>query len=154
MAWQCLEPQQPTKTTLPSSEESGLAERQPRVMVIDQSRTMRAVAKAMLVKTYEVIEADSGELALEMLASMHVEAIMCQGTLPGTTGIELWRQLVADPALRDVPVLLLAAEVDPELEKAARDAGAWAVLPKRFDSAKLLDTLGRALRAGESRNAG
>ncbi len=59
--------------------------------------------------------------------------------LPGMSGLDLLRVLRAEPS--DVPVILITARHDPDLDHQARELGAAKLFYKPFDTADLLATL-------------
>lgn len=84
------------------------------VLVIDDDEDLRLLARISLAgHGIEVLEAASGETALEMLATVDPppEAIMLDVRLPGIDGYEVRRRLAADERLRDIPVLLFSAHL-------------------------------------------
>ena len=139
-------------TAAPSASE--LQAHAPKVLVVDESRTMRALLRTILSEHYDVVEASSGLEALRVLEATTVRAVVCQGTIQGPAGGELWKQIATHPECAGLPVILLAAEVSPNLQAAARSAGAFALLPKRLDSSVLLDTLRAAVGADTSQKLG
>jgi light-regulated signal transduction histidine kinase (bacteriophytochrome) len=58
---------------------------------------------------YDVIAAASGEDALALLAAQNVDAILLDRMMPGLSGQETCRRIKANPAWRDIPLLLLTA---------------------------------------------
>ena len=64
--------------------------------------------------------------------------------MPGMSGIELQRQLVADH--REVPVIFITAHGDEDIRAQALKSGAEAVLIKPFTEEALLNTIHAALR--------
>ncbi len=147
----CVSPAAPDRgaeTLAPSNSE--LQSRSPKVLIVDESRTMRALLRAILGDHYDVVEASSGEEARRVLEATAIQAVVCQGTIQGPSGTELWKEIGAEAEWEGLPVILLAAEVSPKLQAAVRAAGAFAVLPKRLDSSALLDTLRAAVGVGTS----
>jgi serine/threonine-protein kinase len=151
----CVSPAAPDReveTEVPSASE--LQPRPPKVLVVDESRTMRALLRTILGAHYDVVEASSGEEALRVLEAAGVRAVVCQGTIQGSSGTELWKEIGSQPLWRGLPLILLAAEVNPKLQAAVRAAGAFALLPKRLDSSALLDTLRAAIGPDAERKMG
>ncbi|TKD08573.1 serine/threonine-protein kinase [Polyangium fumosum] len=119
----------------------------PRVIVVDESRTLRALVRASLGQRYTVIEASTGDEARAAMRGAVPDAIVCQRTLQGMSGLELCHSMRENPRLADVPFILLAADITPELEAEARVIGVQAVLPKRFDPRQLEATLQKILES-------
>ncbi len=74
---------------------------------------------------HEVAVASDGNLALELARSSPPRCVITDLRMPGMNGLELIRALRADPALRDIPVILFTAYVatDPRVSEAREIAG-------------------------------
>ena len=106
------------------------------VLVVDDDDLVRKVVRAVLeADDYEVIEAPSGEIALQMLEDEKPQLVILDVMMPGLDGVEVCRQMEHDGAR----VLMLTARDDVETEEASRAAGADDFLGKPFSSLELLD---------------
>jgi DNA-binding response OmpR family regulator len=106
------------------------------VLVVDDDDLVRKVVRAVLeADDYEVLEAASGELALEMLQQQKPQLVILDVMMPGLDGVEVCRQMEHDGAR----VLMLTARDEVETEDASRAAGADDFLGKPFSSLELLD---------------
>lgn len=84
-----------------------------RILAVDDSPTYREhIANALRSEGYEVIPAQSGEEALELLGVQSVDCILLDVMMPGLDGKETCRRLKQSPAVRDIPVILLTAVED------------------------------------------
>ena len=123
-----------------------------RVLVVDGSRTLRALVKASLGKHAGVFEASTAFEARALLSIERFDAVICQRSLEDASGLELCRAVRRLPRHASVPFVLLASEVSDALVLEAEAAGAQAVLPKTFDPAKLEATvealMGQAPKGG------
>lgn len=128
-----------TRAPVPGADE---AERR-RILVVDQSRTMRALLKTFLKADYHVVDASSGEEALALLGDEVPAAVICQAHLPERTGISLCELMRRTPALAQVPFVLLATDPSPELESEAARAGVSRVLSKKLDPELLRGALAK-----------
>jgi serine/threonine protein kinase len=113
----------------------------PRVLVVDQSRTMRAILRKMIEPLYRVVEATSGEEAIAIAHDTPPDAVVCQAVLPGQSGTTLCQTLRAAPALKGLPFVLLASDPHPAMVLEARRMGVADVLPKQVERHKLLGVL-------------
>jgi serine/threonine-protein kinase len=118
-----------------------------RVLVVDGSRTLRALVKASLGRRAGVFEASTAFEARALLAIERFDVVVCQRSLEDASGLELCRAVRRLPRYQGVPFVLLASEVSEELIREAEAAGAQAVLPKIFDPAKLEATVEALLAA-------
>jgi len=79
-------------------------------------------------------EVEDGESALQIARAERPDLILLDWILPGRDGLEVCRALRAesDPKLRDVPVVLITAQTEPEHIAAGFAAGATDYLTKPF----------------------
>ena len=95
---------------------------------------------------YDVIEAKTGEQALEM-ARQDPALITLDINLPDIDGYEICRRLKDDPATRDIPVLHISASfVDATSRARGLEGGADAYLAEPIDRMELLATVKALLR--------
>lgn len=113
------------------------------VLVVDDDPYIReALAEVLEDEGYPVATAADGEEALERLAGAPAPAlILLDLRMPGMSGWELRRRLLADPSLAGIPVVLLSA--DSRLEEAQAVLGAAGSLRKPPSLEDLLAAVGR-----------
>ena len=117
-----------------------------RIMVIDDSNSMRALVKEVLVGAgHEVIEAVDGEDALRRVKAATVELFLCDVNMPKIDGLSLVKQLRGMPQFKFSPILMLTTEIDPEKKRIAKVAGATGWLVKPFQPDQLLATIRKVL---------
>ena len=119
-----------------------------KILVVDDDPQIRRVMKATLVgHGYEVIEARTGEEALEKLPGEMPNLVLLDMNMPGIGGLETCRLLRQGS---DVPVIVLTVR-DSERDKvAALDAGADGYVTKPFGIQELLARIRAALRRSPS----
>jgi DNA-binding response OmpR family regulator len=100
---------------------------------------------------FGVTFADDGLQALDLARKLHPTIVITEILVPKLDGLALCRRLKADPATKDIAVLvfsLLAAE------RRAQDAGADAFLSKPLSAERLKEAVRELLRRREARPAG
>jgi signal transduction histidine kinase/CheY-like chemotaxis protein len=70
---------------------------------------------------YNVLQARNGEWALTLLRERRPDVMLLDLVMPGVDGFEVLRQKSCDPAVRDIPVIVMSAK-DPSREPIATDA--------------------------------
>jgi CheY-like chemotaxis protein len=117
----------------------------PKILVVDDEPGLRLMLAANLeLEGFQVLEADSGESALEVAARENPDVVLTDIRMPGITGVELFRRLRAR-GLR-MPVVLMTAFALEDLVQGALEGGAFTVLPKPFDVSHALRTVRLATR--------
>jgi len=118
----------------------------PKIMVIDDSNSMRALIKQTLIAAgHEIIEAVDGEDALVRVNGASVDLFLCDVNMPRLDGLGLVKRLRALPPFKFSPILMLTTEVDPEKKRIAKEAGATGWLVKPFQPDQLLATIRKVL---------
>jgi two-component system chemotaxis sensor kinase CheA len=113
------------------------------VLVVDDSLTTRMLERTILESAgYEADVATSAEEALEIARGKRYALFLVDVEMPGMTGFAFVERIRADPALRDIPAILVTSRSAPEDLQRGRDAGAQGYMVKsEFDQAELLATI-------------
>ena len=98
---------------------------------------------------YEVSGAIDGIHAVEQAAAIHPDLILMDLAMPRMNGQEATVRLKADPATKDIPVIISTAYTRKDHTDSALEAGALAVLLKPLDITALGEVLARCLRQEE-----
>jgi two-component system, OmpR family, response regulator MprA len=121
------------------------ADHETRVLVVDDEPAVRSsLSRALELKRYRVDLAADGGQALELMATVKVDAVVLDLMMPGLDGLEVCRRLRAggDPT----PVLMLTARDAIGDRVSGLDAGADDYLVKPFALDELLARLRALLR--------
>ena len=102
----------------------------PVVLMIDDSEDQLDLYEIVLQDSYRVLQAGTGEKGVQMARSTRPDAIVCDLAMPGLDGWEVCRRLAADPVTASIPIIILTATCDPQLEQKAAAVGATGVLTK------------------------
>ena len=110
----------------------------PLVLVVDDHEDTRFLLRYMLTaRGLDVLEAENGEVALDIAARLHPGLILMDGSLPGLDGLSATRRLREIPTLRRVPIIFLSGHVESAWQAKAREAGSDDYLVKPLDMAQL-----------------
>jgi DNA-binding NtrC family response regulator len=113
------------------------------VLVVDDEPGVRASIRVILEGTCEVLEAETGADALELLRAREVDLVMLDQRMPGEPGIDvLPRVKAADPS---TVVVLATAVHDVRTAVEALKRGAYDYITKPFDVDDILMLVERAL---------
>ncbi len=110
----------------------------PRVLIVEDEQPLRELVVVTLSEEFECEEAADGETALERMRAAPPSLVVLDSMLPGRSGIDVLREMRADPELRDVPVLMLSAWQSSENVDGAIGAGADSFLGKPFQIEELV----------------
>lgn len=123
-----------------------------RVLVVDDSMEARLLLRTILVHAgYDVVEAENGEIALQMLRADGVDLVISDGLMPVMNGFRLCLELRQDPELASTPFIMhTASYTDPADMKLASHFGADAYLLKPSEPSLILATVEKLLTGGHS----
>jgi len=101
-------------------------------LVVDDSGITRRILINSLraIGFQDIIEATDGAQALEV-CTPDVDIVLTDWNMPGMPGVELIRNLRADPKLADIPILLVTARnaKDDVIEAAAVGVNGYIIKP-------------------------
>ena len=111
----------------------------PHLLVIDDDVEVIHYLKLLLGQNYRVTCRFDAETALETLQrqDQEVDLIMSDVMMPGTSGVQLCKQIKDDPQLCHIPVILVTAKTTVKDQVEGLQAGAMAYVSKPFDPAYL-----------------
>ena len=122
------------------------------ILVVDDEPQLRRAMKATLTDLgYSVIEAKSGEDALQMLRSESPDLILLDLNMPGIGGLETCRAI---RETSDVPIIVLSVRNAERDKVQVLDAGANDYVTKPFGIQELLARIRAALRRMPSSGEG
>jgi len=107
-----------------------------RILVVDDVDDLRRlIAVALGRGGFEVIEADSGEAAMEIIKSMPIDVVVLDMGLPAMSGTDVVRALRARPETLTLPILLMTGSGTSQSVIEGLDAGAddFLAKPVRLD---------------------
>lgn len=144
----------PQPASSPAGED---ADARPSVLIVDDSRFVRASMVRSLARDFRVQQADSGERAWELLLlDDSIGAVLSDLSMPGVDGFELLRRVRGSllPRIRDLPFAVLSGGDDPLARSRAYDLGADRFDVKGAAVDELSDWLTQRLAKDVSASAG
>ena len=110
----------------------------PKVLVADDSITVRKVAERLLIEAgMEVALAASGEEAMAYLSTERPDFVISDVIMPDKSGYDVCRFVRSHTALASTPVLLISGIVNDEVNRQAISCRANGVLKKPFQGSSL-----------------
>lgn len=110
----------------------------PKVLVVDDHPSSRMTAVSLLaIEGYEVLEAENGQAALEIVEVAAPDLILLDVMMPGIDGYEVCRRLKQDEHTRLTPIVFVTALNDRRARLKGIEAGGDDFLSKPFDQLEL-----------------
>ena len=114
-----------------------------KLLVADDLVPIRQMVRITLsTQGWTIVEAKNGQEALELTRSEKPDLVLLDVDMgPGPNGFEVCRQLKADVATKDIPVVMLTAHESDSDRAIGFAAGATQYLTKPFGPLELIDTI-------------
>jgi signal transduction histidine kinase/DNA-binding response OmpR family regulator len=116
-----------------------------RILLADDNADMRDYVARLLGERHECITAQDGQQALELLGLQRPDLLLTDIMMPRLDGFELIKAVRDDPALRDLPIIVISARAGEESSVEGLLAGADDYLVKPFSARELIARVDGAL---------
>jgi two-component system KDP operon response regulator KdpE len=114
------------------------------ILIVDDEPQIRRVLRTTLTsQSYAVVEAKSGEEALEKFRQDHPDLVLLDVNMPGMSGLDVCREI---RETSELPVIMLTVRNSERDKVQALDAGADDYVVKPFGAQELLARIRVALR--------
>ena len=122
------------------------AGKQAAILIIDSDPlTLTGVAAVLDMSGYECHCARDPEAALKAVRREQLDLILCDVNLAGESGLDLCRDLRAEPGMAEVPVIFVSSLQTADIVRRTHDAGGAYYLRKPFDPDVLVDLVDKSL---------
>jgi class 3 adenylate cyclase/CheY-like chemotaxis protein len=122
----------------------------PRILVVDDmAANVHILQLRLSAQGYEVLTATDGEAALTAARELLPDLILLDVMMPKVDGLEVCRQLRADPSFPFTPIIMITAKADPKDVVAGLEAGGDEYLTKPVDQIALVARVKSMLRIKE-----
>lgn len=119
-----------------------MAEERKQVLCVeDNTVNMLLVSRIVEAEGHELIKAEDGHVALDILDNTVPDIILLDINLPGMDGLELARRFKADTRLAPIPLIATTAQVLVGDRERCLEAGCDDYLPKPLDIRKLREVI-------------
>lgn len=107
-----------------------------KILIVDDSEMNRAILTDILGEEYEILEAENGVQAVEILEQQHKELslVLLDLVMPEMDGMEVLSVMNEHHWLDDLPVILISAESGTEYVHQAYELGATDYIVRPFDA--------------------
>lgn len=122
-----------------------------KILVIDDDPVIRLILQNILQsQNYQVQIAESGEIGVQIAKQWQPALVICDWLMPGIDGLEVCRQIKAEPSLSTLFFILLSTRSDLNDRVTGLDTGADDFLTKPIESVELLARVRAGLRLYQS----
>ena len=120
------------------------------VLIVDDYKTMLRIIRNLLkqIDLVNIEEASDGAEALGKLRAGQFGLVISDWNMAGMSGIDLLREVRADPQLKQTPFIMITAESKTENVIAAKAAGVSNYIVKPFNAETLREKIEKVLLHG------
>jgi DNA-binding response OmpR family regulator len=109
------------------------------ILIVDDLHSNRVLAQRVVESAgYQVITADSGKLALQLVSTQKIDLILLDIMMPGFNGFDTCRVLKQNTLHVDMPIIFLTALEDAQSLSKAFELGGVDYITKPFQRIELL----------------
>jgi two-component system, cell cycle response regulator len=108
------------------------------LVVDDTAANLQLLTSLLREQGYKVRAALDGPLALEAVAQSPPDLILLDIKMPGMDGFEVCAELKRQSGSRDIPIIFISAQDDPQDKVRAFEAGGMDYITKPFQEAEVL----------------
>lgn len=118
----------------------------PTVLVVDDDEFQHKLIRKLLEeKNYQLIFANDGFSALNLLRKIRPDAVLMDVMMPNMDGIETTKHMKASSQLASIPVIMITGKSEGQIVIDSLKAGAIDFVVKPFDRATLIAKIDHAL---------
>lgn len=111
------------------------------VLVEDETNIAEAIRFLLGREGWRVETLANGTKAVDVIRNVSPDLVMLDVMLPGKSGFEILKELRADPAFVDLPILMLTARGQARDREMAEAAGVSRFMTKPFSNAEMLEAV-------------
>lgn len=118
------------------------------IVIADDDPTIITLVKLRLgMARYNVVSTTDAIAAMAMVRSSEPVAVILDVQMPGGGGLSALAKIKADPRMRNLPVMMLTGERNPETVLQAMNGGAADYMVKPFNPDNLLERVSRLVKS-------
>lgn len=121
------------------------------LLVDDEEDAVKTLQVRLQNAGYEVLTAQNGAQALDLLRQQHVDLILADFMMPEVNGLELARLVKANPNWYETQIMLFSCNTDPEFRRRAIELGAVEYMPKTEGYQNIIRRVGELTGPREGR---
>lgn len=123
------------------------------ILIVDDIDINRAILAEVFRDEYDIIEADGGKRAIEIInGRMDISAVLLDMLMPDVNGLDVLRAMNENDKIGSIPVFLITAADSDEMLMEAYDMGAIDVIRKPFLTHFLRCRIGNVIELFQHRN--
>jgi two-component system phosphate regulon response regulator PhoB len=117
------------------------------ILIVEDEAPIREMLRFALSRAeFRIVEAANAQDARLRIADERPDLILMDWMMPGTSGVELTRELKSQPTTKDIPVIMVTARVEEEDKIRGLNIGSDDYVSKPFSYPELIARIQAVLR--------
>ena len=106
-----------------------------RVLIVDDAKLNRDILKEILGETYNYLEAETGNQAIQMIGeNLGIDLMLLDINMPQMNGFEVLEVMKRSQCIDETPVIVISSEDDVDTMRKAYELGITDYITRPFDS--------------------
>ena len=122
------------------------------LIIEDEADAAELFAEMMRVSGFRVLKTTSSKPALSLLSTEKPDIVILDIMMPEVSGLDILRQMRQEPALAEIPVVVVSAKSMPADIRIGMEAGASTYLTKPVGFLELKEAVEQALGSSPEAN--
>ena len=106
-----------------------------KILIVDDSELNRDILKEILGETYNYLEAENGNQAIQMIGeNIEIDLMLLDLNMPQMNGFEVLKIMKRSQCIAETPVIMISSEDDVDTMRRAYELGITDYITRPFDS--------------------
>ena len=106
-----------------------------KILIVDDSELNRDILKEILGETYNYLEAENGNQAIQMIGeNIGIDLMLLDINMPQMNGFEVLEIMKRSQCIAETPVIMISSEADVDTMRRAYELGITDYITRPFDS--------------------
>ncbi len=134
-----------SNTSIPTAAQD-IETKKPLILIADDNADMRFYMKVLLEEQFDILLAENGEQALEIILSSRPQVVLTDAIMPRMDGYQLIQTVKSNPTIKHIPMILITAKTGERSAVSGLEIGADDYLSKPFSPQELVARIQASLR--------
>lgn len=103
-----------------------------RILIVDDAFMNRELLKEMLKEKYDILEAENGIQAMDILEKEHIDGVLLDLVMPEMNGFEVLEEMKKRKLMAKIPVIIISGETSTENENKCFEYGVFDFIGRPF----------------------
>ena len=106
-----------------------------KILIVDDAKFNRDILKEFLGETYDYLEAENGNQAIQMIGeNIGIDLMLLDINMPQMDGFEVLKWMKLSQCIEETPVIMISSEESVETMRKAYEMGITDYITRPFDS--------------------